>query len=97
MELLFIRKCYIVYSDVLESRQIRRAFKLVNPKHEYQALVRNDNSLGQVSLLVCRAEIREHYFEFNKNLKNQKSQISTDLIFIAISQTMVSKLLSIYC
>ena len=70
----------------------------MNPKHEYQASVRNDNSLGQVSLLVCRAEIREHYFEFNnKNLKNQKSQISTDLIFIAISQTMVSKLLSIYC
>ena len=69
----------------------------MNPKHEYQASVRNDNSLAQISLLVCRAEIREHYFEFNKNLKNQKSQISTDLIFIAISQTMVSKLLSIYC
>ena len=69
----------------------------MNPKHEYQASVRNDNSLGQINLLVCRAEICEHYFEFNKNLKNQKSQISTDLIFIAISQTMVSKLLSIYC
>ena len=46
----------------------------MNPKHEYQASVRNDNSLGQINLLVCRAEICEHYFEFNKNLKNQKSQ-----------------------
>ena len=38
--------CYTVYRDLLESRQIRRAFKLVNPKHEDQASVRNDNSLS---------------------------------------------------
>ena len=37
---------YTVYRDVLESRQKGRAFKLVNPKHEDQASVRNDNSLG---------------------------------------------------
>ena len=37
---------YIVYKDVLESRQIRRAFKLGNPKHEDQASVRNDDSFG---------------------------------------------------
>ena len=57
IELLFIRGYYIVYRDVLESRQIRRAFKLVNPKHEDQASVRNGNSLGQINLLVCQAEI----------------------------------------
>ena len=57
IELLFIRGYYIVYRDVLESRQIRRAFKLVNPKHEDQASVRNSNSLGQINLLVCQAEI----------------------------------------
>ena len=57
IELLFIRGYYIVYRDVLESRQIRRAFKLVNPKYEDQASVRNGNSLGQINLLVCQAEI----------------------------------------
>ena len=46
MELLFITGSYTVYNDVLESRQIRRAFKLVNPKLEDQASIRNDNSLG---------------------------------------------------
>ena len=35
-----------VYKDVLESRKIGRAFKLVNPKHEDQASVRNANSLS---------------------------------------------------
>ena len=43
---LFIRESYTVYRDVLESRQIGRVFKLVNPKHEDQASVCNDNSLG---------------------------------------------------
>ena len=42
MELL---ENYTVYRDVLESRQIGRAFQLVKPKHEDQASVRNDNSL----------------------------------------------------
>ena len=37
---------YTVCRDVLESIQIRRAFKLVNPKHEDQASVRNGNSLS---------------------------------------------------
>ena len=46
IELLFIMGSYTVYRDVLESIQIRRAFKLVNPKHEDQASVRNDNSLS---------------------------------------------------
>ena len=44
--MLFIRGSYTVYRNVLESRQIRRAFKLVNPKHEDQASVPNDNSVG---------------------------------------------------
>ena len=39
-------RSYIVYKDVLESRQIRRAFKLGNPKNEDQASVGNDHSLG---------------------------------------------------
>ena len=43
---LFITESYTVYRDVLESRQIGRVFKLVNPKHEDQASVCNDNSLG---------------------------------------------------
>ena len=46
IELLFIRGSYTVCRDLLESRQIGRAFKLVNPKHEGQASVRNANSLG---------------------------------------------------
>ena len=36
IELLFIMGSYTFYRDVLESRQIGRAFKLVNPKHEDQ-------------------------------------------------------------
>ena len=31
-----------VYRDVLESRMVRRKFKLVNPKHKDQASVCND-------------------------------------------------------
>ena len=46
IELLFIRRSYTLYRDVLESRQIGRVFKLVNPKHENQASVHNNNSLG---------------------------------------------------
>ena len=46
IELLFIKGSYTVYKDVLESRQIGRPFKLVNPKDEDQASVRNDNSVG---------------------------------------------------
>ena len=50
IELLFIlciyRGSYTVYMDVLESRQKRKAFKLVNLKHEDQVSVRNDNSVG---------------------------------------------------
>ena len=46
IELLFIMGSYTVCRDVLESIQIRRAFKLVNPKHEDQASVRNGNSLS---------------------------------------------------
>ena len=46
IELLSIRGSYTVYRDVLESRRMGRAFKLVNPKHEDQASVRNDNSVG---------------------------------------------------
>ena len=42
----FQKGSYTVYRDVLESRHIGRAFKLVNPKHEEQASVCNDNSLG---------------------------------------------------
>ena len=41
--------------DVLQSRQVGRMFKLVNPKHKDQASARND-SLG-LNLLVCWARI----------------------------------------
>ena len=34
IELLFKGDSYTVYRDVLESRQVGRTFKLVNPKHE---------------------------------------------------------------
>ena len=46
IKLLFIRGSYTVYKDVLESRHIGRAFRLVNPKHEDRASVRNGDSLG---------------------------------------------------
>ena len=42
----FIRGSYTVYRDFLESRQMGRTFKLMNPKHEDRASVRNDDSLG---------------------------------------------------
>ena len=44
--MLFIKGNYTVYRDALESRQIRKAFKLVNRKHEDRASVLNDDSLG---------------------------------------------------
>ena len=46
IELLFIKGSYTVYRDALESRQIRKALKLVNRKHEDRASVLNDDSLG---------------------------------------------------
>ena len=44
-----------VHRDVLESRQVGRMFKLVNPKHKNQVSVRNDSL--SLNLLVCWAEI----------------------------------------
>ena len=46
-----------VYSDVLESRQIGRTFKLVNPKHEDRVSIYNESL--SLNLLVCWAEICE--------------------------------------
>ena len=43
IELLFIIGSYTFYRDVLESRQIGRAFKLVNPKHEDQ-----ESTIGKI-------------------------------------------------
>ena len=40
-----------IQSGVLESRQVGRTFKLVNPKHEDPASVRNDSL--SLNLLVC--------------------------------------------
>ena len=44
-----------VHRDVLESRQVGRMFKLVNPKHKNQVSVCNDSL--SLNLLVCWAEI----------------------------------------
>ena len=41
--------------DVLESRQLGRTFKLVKPKHEDRASVRNESL--SLNLLVCWPEI----------------------------------------
>ena len=43
-----LQNCYskgslTVYRDILESRQVGKTFKLVNPKHEDRASVRNDS------------------------------------------------------
>ena len=38
-----LRGSYTVYRDVLENRQVGRAFKLVHPKNEDQVLVHNDS------------------------------------------------------
>ena len=45
----------IVYRDVLESRQVGKMFKLVNPKHKNQASVHNDSL--SLNLLVCWGKI----------------------------------------
>ena len=39
------------YKDVLESTQVGRTFKLMNPKHEDHASVLNDSL--SLNLLVC--------------------------------------------
>ena len=38
-----LRVSYTIYRDVLESRQVGRLFKLMNPKQEDQASVHNDS------------------------------------------------------
>ena len=43
--------------DVLESRQVGRTFKHVNPKHEDWVSVHNDSL--SLNLLVCWAKIRK--------------------------------------
>ena len=44
-----------LHRDVRKSRQVGRTFKLVNPKHNNRASVRNDSL--SLNLLVCWAEI----------------------------------------
>ena len=86
---------YAVFRGVLESRQIRRAFKLVSPKHGDQASVRNDNFLSLKPKYVNNVSV---YFEFNKNLKYQKSQSKINRIdFLChLPNNGKQKLLSIY-
>ena len=48
---LGLRGSYTAYGDVLESRQVGRTFKLVNPKHEDRASVRYESL--SLDLLVC--------------------------------------------
>ena len=48
---LGLRGSYTAYGDVLESRQVGRTFKLVNPKHEDRASVRCESL--SLDLLVC--------------------------------------------
>ena len=50
-----LRGSYTVYRDVLESTQVGRTFKLVNPKHEDRASVHNDSL--SLNLFVCWVEI----------------------------------------
>ena len=53
IELLFIRGSYTVCRDVLESRQIGKAFKLVSPKQrtKHQFVMTTLSVL--INLLVC--------------------------------------------
>ena len=57
-----LRGSYTVYRDVLESRQVGRTFKLVNPKHENRTSVRNDSL--NFNLFVCWVEICKQYVYF---------------------------------
>ena len=52
------RRELTVYRDVLESRQVERTFKLVNPKYKDRASVHN--GFLSLNFLVCWVEICKH-------------------------------------
>ena len=48
---LMLKGSYTVYGDVLKSRQVRRTFKLMNPKHKDWASVHDESLI--LNLLVA--------------------------------------------
>ena len=64
-----LKRSCTVYRDVLESRQVGRMFKFVNPKHKGWASVCNDSF--SLNLLLAKLKYVNSvsvYFYFDKNL-----------------------------